>query len=139
MREIKLRYWCKEHGMLTNYPDGGVNELFFNQRGEVGRPCPICYKSRPLTILQYTGLKDKNGMEIYEGDILEYVSPEPQEDDTPDRYIVEWKGFGWEATWQNAHKPTYVSDGRLSLQGCDEDMKVIGNIYENSELIEANK
>ncbi len=164
MREIKFRAWLTlseydddgnykdYYGMATRisvYYDGSIgfhvehgHDIFggdiFDRAMDNGTVCVYeewCMWEGHCNLMQYTGLRDKNGVEIYEGDILQYVSPEPQEEDVPDRYVVEWVGFGWEATWQHAHKPSYVSDGRMSLQGCDEDMEVIGNIYENPELL----
>lgn len=137
-REIKFKFWCNDHGHIESGFDEPIESVNFNQRNELGLLCPICYKARPMKLRQYTGLKDKNGREIFEGDILEYVSPEPQEDDRPDFYKVEWKGFGFEARWLNPYSATASSDGRLALSGADEDMKVIGNIYENPELLNTN-
>ena len=65
MREIKFRVWCKnknewesDYWHLT--PDGQMIDVLHNQ--------PLKHDNHVL--MQYTGLKDKNGKEIYEGDIV---------------------------------------------------------------------
>lgn len=72
--------------------------------------------------MQFTGLKDKNGKEIYEGDIVEF-----------DSTIMECKwlnGFSRFCFYQKGWKETHD----VSIENT-EKCNVIGNIYENSELI----
>lgn len=81
------------------------------------------------TIMQYTGLKDKNGKEIYEGDIL----------DINDQYNLIGSDI-YEVVFSDG---AFRIDGaELAIlhnsPGCDalgEDTEVIGNIYENPELL----
>lgn len=81
------------------------------------------YEVIPETVGQYTGLKDKNGKEIYDGDIMK--RPQQNADKTPNgnHYkVVEWKIFGNNSVGFN-----------VSAQ-CNK-YEIIGNIYENPELL----
>lgn len=86
-------------------------------------------------IMEHTGLYDMNGVEIYEGDVLRYVHPYEPDYGQQEIYQVEWKGFGFEARWLNPYFDRCTSDGRLALVGADKEMVIIGNIYENPELL----
>lgn len=76
---------------------------------------------RPIAqfeLMQYTGLKDKNGKEIYEGDVVQ-----PYSNGT--NFVVEWWHSGWYLVLENRHSMLYTI-GRP---------EVIGNIHENPELL----
>lgn len=120
MREIKFRVWDK---ITKQWPSGfsinpdGVVEMF-ERDGSTGR----MVDPNNFMVMQYTGLKDKAGKEIYEGDILEV-------DDAVDFLTLE-------VYW---HEPS-ASFG-LTRGGYERDMasgndcKITGNIYENPELL----
>jgi uncharacterized phage protein (TIGR01671 family) len=77
------------------------------------------------TIEQYTGIKDKNAQEIYEGDRVSW-----QEPNTEGRELgeVKWVNDGFSIEYE-------VVPGQLKILYFAPDIEVIGNIYENPELL----
>jgi len=88
-------------------------------------------------IMQYTGLKDKNGTEIYFGDILGTYNDNSEYD------IWDYSEHGYTVVQENSHELGVIySDWAMTCFRGDESVfaqefvKVIGNIYENPELLE---
>lgn len=112
MREIKFRAWDKEIHKFK-YPDLWDSSMPSNWRDW-------------YELMQYTGLKDKNGKEIFEGDIVKYKSPS-------DCGIEEIKWNG------ESISLSYSSQGLKTLMSINFVFEVIGNIYEDEHLLEANQ
>jgi len=110
-REIKFRAW-----------DGSIEKMFYDAFSiqSFGSVIDIGWKSKNVKEIiyqQYTGLHDKNDKEIYEGDIVNY------EDGCNEEIIFENCSFVGKG----------IKSGKTSMIG---DCKIIGNIYENPELLE---
>ena len=120
MREIKFRAW---DGKAKDWHTFEITDNLFESQQAISFGL-LGGQVESLVWQQYTGLKDRNGVEIYEGDII-----------TQDGYAqhVQWSDMG--AWWALVNIPNVHSGNHLSALDFDE-CEVIGNIYENPELLE---
>lgn len=151
MKGIKIRAWDNIEQRFWSLLDGGEAsgsgsvQYFGNEQGEleIGRleeidtGCGIDTKFTTFSLMQWTGLKDKNGREIYEGDLVEFYD---FWDEITGGHAegksrvgkVEYIGTGFFVT--DIKDEEYESDLFL-LKINDDELEVIGNIYENPELL----
>lgn len=120
-REIKFRAWQKWHEYMftPDYIDFINGNIIIGENDGDSR-----YEDIPL--MQYTGLKDKNGKEIYEGDVLEF----PFEMGIV--YVIN-DGFRFAIKSFGSQTIEYESEEVL------KQTKIIGNIYENPEFIQSSE
>ncbi|MCQ6529859.1 YopX family protein [Bacillus mycoides] len=139
MREIEFRIWDKKYHMLEydDSPDlliGMDGKVYQKEERNYAGTSFIEYEvANHYEIMQYTGLKDKNGKEIYEGDILK----EPAMYETPKNTTPTYNYF--EVTYDNC---SFQSGGIPMIEDIDwisEESEVVGNIYETPELLEESK
>jgi uncharacterized phage protein (TIGR01671 family) len=142
-REIKFRVW--EPGSKTMYSMAMV--------GEPANPSVLTEKhwrecTEKVVLMQYTGLKDKNGKEIYEGDIVRILytdwASKPEDDPrTIQQYLIEDKCHIGKIVYNapefeiNFGRGKYGDDDFGSTNhGAHGWIEVIGNVFENPELIQ---
>lgn len=123
----KFRVWLKEEKRMTD-----VHEMSFID-GEVYLISDVTgfYAYEEFKLMQSTGLKDKNGKEIFEGDIIKF-------------FDCDGDGYTVPVVWDNDYACFSVDWGSNMLTSFDyleefytdlKDIEVIGNIYENLSLI----
>ena len=122
MREIKFRAWDKKRKRSVE-----VIAIHFYYEEIVTKDIVIFFED--CILMQYTGLKDKNGVEIYEGDILLGHCVYPECNIFESKLIGEVY-YSSRGTWDCY---SYI------LGGFNEQVEVIGNIHEHNHLLEQNK
>jgi len=136
MREIKFRVWVNKRMLnvtTLSLPCNETHEFmsFSHPSNNPGLKEGVGFSPRGSIFMQYTGLKDKNGKEIYEGDVV--VSGMLNDDDwIPENAIIKWDEE-YCSFHQELLRTKYNGDPDWQLM--DVPCEVIGNIYENSELL----
>jgi uncharacterized phage protein (TIGR01671 family) len=126
MKEIKFRAWHDDKKeMLPPWSIWKTNLVDYDDS---------CY----LHIMQYTGIKDKNDKEIYEGDIVLWFEGPPERSEMG---IIIWGGnWDYAAFGIETHRPLFPNND-LSTWDClnpswGDILEVIGNKYQNPEMME---
>lgn len=152
MREIKFRAWDKEFNrMIFQHDMNGTLEnkeyLFSLSKDNVELlyydKDYSAYVKHQAEIMQYTGVKDKNGKEIYERDVVKVCNPFSDdvlligevkngefEDSNCDEYSCTRYGYYVDVKWKE-----YQSNAGYPIQDGSK-IEVVENIYENKDLLE---
>lgn len=132
MREIKFRIWCKQTDEMHAVERMGFEEgeLWYVEDENKETDPPYFMDRNDSVLMQYTGLKDKNGREIYEGDIISGVTKQNLE------VVFQQGSFGMNVMMRvsfhkDERKPFFTT---LNCYESD-DLEVIGNVYEDNHLL----
>ena len=140
-REIEFRVWLKEYQKMIqvidldfDYQQVGIDDFTSREYGTY-----LFINFRNIELMQYIGLRDKNGVKIFEGDILKY----PDNDDPYCMGVVEYGHFNCSCChavfgFTTVNNKGYEIDMLVANENnCTPLYEVIGNIYENPELLES--
>lgn len=124
MREIKFRALDKKLKELTNYSISDIFIEFYNKDTDCWE---IDREGERFILCQYTGLKNFNGKEIYEGDIVRAVGFSNWIGVA--KYSDKNQAFVFECTDKN------YRGNIVFMSQFDQGFKILGNIYENPKLL----
>ena len=124
---IKFRAWIKSLKWMCDVTNISFDSKFVDicQQGDTERCTEMSVEFDEITLMQSTGLKDKNGKEIFEGDIVKMAKDVYSE---PTYYeVVRHRGGAYRL--------------ESKQHGCElwlrhADCEIVGNVYENPELLE---
>jgi len=130
MRQIKFRAWDKTSDVMRT----DISSIDYDSTGNICQinvitGTDILFPEKEAVLMQYTDLKDKNGVEIYEGDIVDC-----------ERHgfttSIEYYGGAFRCRSEGVPLSLYI-DECYADKDDNNQLEVIGNIYENPELLEA--
>lgn len=129
MREMKFKAYDKEYGLSDPFTFGWV--ITFKTKTVFKS-----HVSEGMQVMQYTGLHDKNGKEIYEGDVIRCQTNNkfkyPHKGQVI--YLKHIAGFGI-TTEPIISESTGKEEEAFTYFNYNENFEVIGNIYENPDLL----
>lgn len=131
-REIKLRAWHKKEKQMIDWftlSQSAWNTYLNGTKTSLLYSILVSDKDS-FEAMQFTGLHDKNGKEIYEGDVITYIDYDSShEEEYLNKGVVEY--------YDDEMKFTITNRNTVEIESIDfkKEVEVIGNVFENPELL----
>ncbi|ODV55444.1 YopX family protein [Lysinibacillus fusiformis] len=151
-REIKFRAWDELEKRMWTLDDAGEDSgdgsiQYFSENGslEFGRleyydtGLGVNSHFEKFPLMQYTGLKDKDGKEIYEGDIIRFTNGIDEVYEEVGTVVFDLEECGYKAQYTDdgvTHCIYLINPKVFADKYTEITYEIIGNIYENPELLE---
>ena len=125
----RYRAWMKSLKWMCDVTNISFDSKFVDicQQGDTERYTEMSVEFDEITLMQSTGLFDRNGKEIFEGDILDYRGR---------KALVRWHGSYASFIYRFVDEPHKRNTEWKPLYLAYMKCEIIGNIYENPELLE---
>lgn len=139
MRQIKLRAHVGGHGMTNPFMIGDLCKhipiLTSNGMVDIRNN----FNDPLMTFMEFTGIKDKNGTDIYNDDILQYMGGNIHAGGYKEigggNYIIQWHIYKYKLSRIDTDRNVQSTKGIGMIHQRPADWEVIGNIHENPELL----
>ena len=135
MRKIKYKAYIKEYNKIIDVDrlglnwNGSVQEIIVSRKDLDGSNEWTDFQAGQFELMEFTGLYDSKGIEIYTGHIVKIVTT--QTNDTRVGEVIYYKGNAMYLV------ETTIEDYFTFMSSDIKSVKVLGNIYENKELLSA--
>lgn len=136
-REIKFRAW---NGKCMLFSDNGDFYLMPNNHVDIPSLSGHEFYRKDYPIMQYTGLKDCNGKDIYEGDVVKVLRGSPES--LANIYQIKYTNAAFQMWGKGNETPTafvtyakHAIDNGIEFEEIGDLIEVIGNIHYNPELL----
>lgn len=139
-RILKFRIWDKEKRSYNHGPSDGLEEYYDIAPVCFFQSLSDCINNKNLIIQQFTGYKDKNNKEIFEGDIVKsdptHITNVLKADENPiyTKAQIMWLCGGFKVG-QGGIGATWLGNF-VACHCCPCGLEIIGNVFENPELLE---
>jgi len=133
----KFRAWHKELKEMfkiysLNFSSENLEQIIIGNNNRL-----VAAKPGEIELMQWTGLQDKNCKDIYEGDIIQYEYEDEFGNITYPKVLIKWKHEY--AGFRAYDIPDIHGVCDVVSWVCYNPTQIIGNIYENRELLDANR